>query len=111
MDSEGKESQDRPARDIAMSLDFIRDVLLAADEASDARAQMAFLAKAMAGEDYFAEMKAYREGYKAALVTVALISGIQLAIVGEIFPDAERVSEEQGITQIKCPLDTSPKTC
>lgn len=60
----------------------IRNALMAANEASKATAQVAYLAKGIAGEDYFIEMRAYREGYAAALATVALAFGISPAILG-----------------------------
>ena len=60
----------------------IRNALQAADAASTATAQVAYLATAVAGEEYAVELRGFRRGYNAALVTVALAFGLSPTIIG-----------------------------
>ena len=74
----------------------IRNALLAANEASGATAEVAFLAKGIAGEDYFAEMRAYRKGYRAALITLALAFGVSPSVI-------DGSGEQQGVPLLDKP--------
>ncbi len=73
----------------------IRNALLAANEASAATAQVAFLAEGIAGEDYLVALQAYQEGYMAALSTIALAFGLSPQIIEASSPHINVYDEHE----------------
>jgi len=81
-------------------IEDIRNALVAANEASMAMARVC-----AAGGGDLAVLRAYLEGYRAALTTVALAFGLEPAIIaghqGEVLEVETRVAEEANALMVQ----------